>query len=392
MAETAKEKSIKLVKGGDQCSQVPEGLVEEITPEDERRFFEVVSVDLDQEQQRRISTPSGPYPRVREVLAVHWHPEFVPMELIKERIEANFPNKRDELIIPTQHNEILEYGDYAGVEVDCYSRGFNRKVQLLLHFRKERVQNASILRSMLEHTHAYRASQLYDFIHTITGPVESRVNKAALETGADEGLVEFVRVVVSKIERMIEKHYDEAPKDSLKNKLLRNYFDTLRPDFGDAVINRVQTYLKAVKVLVKEDFSLKYFYRTSEIIEEVRSLGGGIVIPHPEQFWPILLADYDVDGVEVWNPQSRKYTDFLITVLNEKNKRLGPSRRRHLVFMGDDCHMGEKVKAPARQDKAKASREIGIQPWDDLMIRKELIVADMVKERIIEEYSSRLEA
>jgi hypothetical protein len=59
--------------------------------------------------------------------------------------------------------------------------------------------------------------------------------------------------------------------------------------------------------------------------------------------------------------------------------------------MGDDAHMAEKVKDPAQQDAAKASREIGVQPaWNDLMITKSLIVANMDKNRIIQEYKNRL--
>lgn len=385
------DQTVKLVSVKDKCSTVPEALVEEVTEEDERLFFEVVSEDLSEEQRRRILAPSGPYPKIRRVLAVHWHPEFVPMDLIKQRIDSNFPNKTEELIIPTQHNEIMAYGDYAGVEVDCYSSGFRQKVQILLHFRKERVQNAHILKSMLDHTFTYRASQLFDFIRTITKPIPARIEKAVMETGAEDDVVEFTRIIVGKIEKLLDRHVDEVPKDSIKNKLLRNYFDALRPVYGDLFINRAQAYLKAVKKVVKSAFSLKYFYKTSEVLEEARALGGCAVIPHPEQFWPILLADYDVDGVEVWNPQSRQYTEFLISVLNEKNKRLGASRRRQLVFMGDDCHMGEKVKDPEQQDLAKASREIGIQPaWEDLMIKKGLIIAGMTKEDVIREYKDRL--
>jgi hypothetical protein len=385
------EQAVKLIKAKGKCSLLPEGLSEEVTEADERIFFEVVSVELDNEQAERILEPSGPYPKVRQVMAVHWHPEFVPMDLIERRIAANFPNKTEELIIPTQHNEILSYGDYAGVEVDCYSRGFKQKVQVLLHFKKEQVRDAHILKSMLEHTFTYRSSQLMDFINTITKPVQKRIEKAIMETGADEELVEFVRIVVTKIEKLLDKHIDDIPKHSIKNKLLRNYFDALRSVYGDQIIYRAQAYLKAVKKVVKKDFPLKYFYRTSEVLEESRSLGGCAVIPHPEQFWPILLADYDVDGVEVWNPQSRQYTEFLISVLNEKNKWLSSSRRRQLVFMGDDCHMGEKVKSPEHQDEAKAAREIGIQPaWEDLMIKKGLIVAGMTKEEVIREYKDRL--
>jgi hypothetical protein len=93
-----------------------------------------------------------------------------------------------------------------------------------------------------------------------------------------------------------------------KNKLEPDFLDAQRPRFGDRVVARAQVYLREVKRLVKENFSLRHFYRATEFIEETRSLGGGVVIPHPEQFWPILLADYDVDASS-WNPQSQEYTE-----------------------------------------------------------------------------------
>ncbi len=123
----------------------------------------------------------------------------------------------------------------------------------------------------------------------------------------------------------------------------------------------------------------------------MRSLGGGIVIPHPEQFWPVLLADYDVDGYEVWNPQSREYTEFLINVLNKQNKTLYSKRRKLLVFMGDDCHLGEKVKDKDEQDPEKCEREIGVQPpWEDPSIVKSLIIGNQDKHNVISEYIARI--
>lgn len=117
-----------------------------------------------------------------------------------------------------------------------------------------------------------------------------------------------------------------------------------------------------------------------------------MVIPHPEQFWPILLAEYDVDGYEVWNPQSQRYTEFLISVLYEKNRRRGNLARRMLVFMGDDTHMGEKTLPVQSGNGNKARREIGLQTaWDDLSISKKLIVADMDRARVIQEYQTRLD-
>ena len=143
--------------------------------------------------------------------------------------------------------------------------------------------------------------------------------------------------------------------------------------------------------MVKRNFALDYFYRTEEVIEEVRALGGCIVIPHPEQFWPVLLDDLDIDGIEVWNPQSFEYTEFLIDVVARLNRERGRSDRPILVTMGDDCHMGEKVKDPRHQDVIKASREIGVQPpWDDLNIRKSLIVSRADRSNLIREYRARL--
>lgn len=86
------------------------------------------------------------------------------------------------------------------------------------------------------------------------------------------------------------------------------------------------------------------------------------MIPHPEQFWPILLAEYDVDGIEAWNPQSQEYTEFLINVVNLKNKTQLSGQRPILIFMGDDCHLSEKIKEPQNQNKEKVKREVGFQP------------------------------
>jgi hypothetical protein len=372
-------------------SMIPDKVPEEITETDHRYFHEVVSTELNERQIRQASTPPAVHPRQERVLAVHWHPEFIPMRLVKQRVDAMFPNRRDELIIPTQHNEILSWNGYSGVEVDCYSSGFNQKVQLLLHFETDKIAEADRLREMLAHTFKYRSSQLFEFLHTLTRPAAERLEAAARQTGAADALVSFVQVYARKIERLLDEYIATVPAQSIKNKLLRNFFDCLRADYGDAVIDRAQTFLKAVKKRVKADFPLQYFYRTREIIEEARALNAGIVIPHPEQFWPVLLAGYDVDGIEVWNPQSHRYTEFLVSVLTEKNRERPASQRPLLVFMGDDTHMGEKVRDPKQQNVEKAGREIGLQPaWDDLVIRKSLILANSSRAKVMAEYKSRL--
>ncbi|MBG0788956.1 MAG: hypothetical protein H0S80_00490 [Desulfovibrionaceae bacterium] len=383
---------MKIVKSDDcpKCRTLPARSPEEITREDRDRFFRVVSTDLEQWQIDQVVTPTDVYIRQEALLAVHWHPEFVDMKHIRQRVDAMFPNRTDELLIPTQHNVLISWGDYSGVEVDCFSSGFNRKVQLLLHFANDRVGQAGVLKSMLAHTFKYRSGQLFDFMHTITKPNEDRINEAARSVGADADMIEFVRANVTRIETLLDDNWTEVPRLSVKNKLLRNWFDAMRPELGDNAVDRVQGYLKAVKKIVKRGFDLSFFYRASEIIEEARSLGGCIVIPHPEQFWPILLRNYDVDGIEVWNPQSQEYTEFLISVVNEQNERR-TSGRDMLIFMGDDCHMGEKTKPVDQQDPVKAAREIGYQPaWDDLSIRKRLIVNNQSRRVIIEAYRDRL--
>jgi hypothetical protein len=391
-----KEKAMKVlpnVKPKDWTLEVPEEIPLEVTESDEKIFRQITSTQLDAAQRERITSPEKRFPRQKMVLAIHWHPEFIPIPLITQRIEAMFPGKTTELIIPTQHNVLTTYQGFTGVEVDCFARGFNQKVQLLLHFENDRLQQVSAnrLKVMLAHTFKYRSSQLFDFIYTLTKPSEKRLNTAAWETGADDALIRFVRIYVKKISELLEKNMDSIPAEMVKNKLLRNFFDRLRPVYGQAVIDRAQTFLKSVKQIVKAHFSLHYFYRASEVIEEARALGAGIVVPHPEQFWPILLADYDVDGFEVWNPQSRRYTEFLIDVIRRKNQQPGLSRRRLLIFMGDDTHMGEKVRDSAIQDPEKANREIGFQPaWEEMDIRKALIRADTSCEAVIEDYRQRL--
>jgi hypothetical protein len=365
----------------------------EVTDEDQRTYRELVSTELTPEQIRVIEEPPRVYERQRSVLAVHWHQEFVPLQHVRTRVRALFPNMEEDLIIPTQHNVLSTWEGFTGVEVDCYSAGFNRKVQLLIHFSNERIEGrGDVFRAMLDHTFKYRSGQLFEFLDTLVDPrFQDRVDEAAQETWTEDDTVEFARIHASRLKAMIEQAYATTPPEMIKNKLLRNYLDRFRGAYGDPLIDHVQVFLKALKAIVKRNFALDYFYRTEEVIEEVRSLGGCIVIPHPEQFWPVLLDDLDIDGIEVWNPQSFEYTEFLIEVVGRKNAARPRADRPILVTMGDDCHMGEKVKDPRHQDPIKAGREIGVQPpWDDLNVRKSLIVSRADRSNLIREYRARL--
>ncbi|MBF0117517.1 MAG: hypothetical protein HQK79_01680 [Desulfobacterales bacterium] len=355
-----------------------EQVCEDITEYDIEIFFQITSNILNPYQREKILNPTETYPYAESVLAVHWHPEQVPMDIIQKRIDRLFPNRKYELIIPTQHNIITSYGEYSGVEVDCYSKGFDQKVQLLLHFKNEKLDDANVLKEMLSKTFKYRSSQLFDFMRSITKPIEDRVNKAAKISGANEETIHFIRIYVKKIEKLLERYESVISSEMLKNRLLTDFFDNLENIYGNTLIDLSQDFLNEVKKIVKANFPLKEFYRTSEIIEEARSLGAGIIIPHPEQFWPILLANYNIDGIEVWNPKSQRYTEFLISVINDKNAKIGISKRNLMVFMGDDTHMGKKVMGEKKDD----IREIGVQQgWD---------IFKVDKKEVIKEYKSRL--
>jgi hypothetical protein len=365
---------------------------ENIEEWEEKMFLRVISPLLSKEQENRIITPAYISGLQQDVLAVHWHPEHIPMELIGQRIKNSFPDARNSLIIPTQHNSLMEFNGFAGVEIDCFSPEFDRKVQLLIHFTAEKAAGAEKIRVMAEHTFKYRSRQLFDILHALAGDkMDDSIKKAETATAAEREIEEFVGAYSCKILRLIESHAASINNIFLKNKLIRDYFEELKGVYDGHIIDMAQVFIKSVKELVKASFSTGYFYKTRDVISQARESGAGIVVPHPEQFWPILLADYDVDGYEVWNPQSRQFTEFLIGAVAKMNGNKKSSKRPLLIFMGDDTHMGEKIRNASVIDRDKASREIGMQPaWDDPDIMAALKTVKASRERVIDEYRQRL--
>ncbi|MBN1620021.1 hypothetical protein JW890_04805 [candidate division WOR-3 bacterium] len=364
----------------------------EINDWDKKTFLGLICTDLTKKEKEIILNPTFFFSEEKTVLALHWHPENVPLDMVKLRLQKMFPLKETELIIPTQHNSILSYDDYCGVEVDCFSKEFNRKVQLLLHFRNnEKIRNSNLAK-MIDHTFKYRASQFFQYMDMILHHRnEDILNKAAEKTGSDHETIKMVKSYTLKLKIMIDKFGSEIPKESLKNKLLSNYFISLKEHFSNQKINKCLSFLYEIKITLKKIFSLEYFFRVQEIIEEARLYNGGIIVPHPEQFWPILLADYDVDGYEVWNPQSKDFTQFLTETIIKKNRSFSHSSKKLLPMMGDDTHLGEKFKDPEFRDPEKSNREIGYQPaWKNEVIKFSLDKAGFTKERVLNEYLNRL--
>jgi hypothetical protein len=72
----------------------------EPTENDEANFAKITAIRLTPEQVDRVVNSATIYSRQQNVLAMHWHPEHIPMDLIEQQIENTFPNRKDALIIP----------------------------------------------------------------------------------------------------------------------------------------------------------------------------------------------------------------------------------------------------------------------------------------------------
>lgn len=359
---------------------------------DEATFQRLVSIKLTEEQIEEVANPQFVYLAEKSILALHWHPEQVPVSLAIKRLNRMFPNVEQSLIIPTQHNQLTQLDGYAGLEIDCFASEFDRKIQLLLHFKQEKLADADVFNDIISHTAEYRISQFNEFVETVINPrLEDRMLEAIEITGVDEELIEFVLINTRKLKELVEANVSIIDPQMIRNKLLINFFSSLVELYNTQFVHQAVHFLTVVKEIVKRNFSKTYFHDVHTVIEEARRLGGCVIVPHPEQFWPVLLADYDVDGYEVWNPQSFQYTQFLIDVVNKKNQKISPNGRRLLVTMGDDTHMGEKILTKSQQDTEKASREVGYQPaWHNPVIKNSLSAAGFDKDKIIDEYYQRL--
>ncbi len=53
---------------------------------DRQLYRRLVATELSAEERLRVAAPELVLPRQREVLAVHWHPEWVPLELARRRV------------------------------------------------------------------------------------------------------------------------------------------------------------------------------------------------------------------------------------------------------------------------------------------------------------------
>ena len=81
-------KKLEAVKSS-ACLETDEFLTSpEITDWDEAVYRRLVSVALTPQERERALTPPRSYPRQEAVLALHWHPEHIPLDVVMRRVDA----------------------------------------------------------------------------------------------------------------------------------------------------------------------------------------------------------------------------------------------------------------------------------------------------------------
>ena len=370
------------------------GAVSSIEAQDWVEFNRLTSMCLSPEEEKLAAISDQQPSDTKEFMAIHWHPEWVPLGLIKQRVARSFPQAENSLLIPTQHNQIMSLGAWAGVEADVYARQYGLKVQLLIHFPVERLGKSSALQAMMNKTYNYRANQLMDILDRLVETEPGQVGSDFKICSVSEAALHMARVFAARLRALIGQSgiMQHSQTEMLKNRLLADFiFARTKPEDA-VVVQQALAYIEVVKKKVKGELNPDAFYTPEEVIEEARGFGAGVVIPHPPMFWPILLSGLDVDGWEVWNPSTPKHTLFLLDALKRANN-LGqrPRRRPLLVFMADDTHMSGKIRSNTNSRTGFSTREIGFQaPWFDSEVRVELRDMNQSLLGTLNEYKARL--
>ncbi|MDR2460464.1 MAG: hypothetical protein LBE38_06755 [Deltaproteobacteria bacterium] len=364
------------------------GAENSLSQEDWDAFKLLTEVILSPDEKIAAETPTYTDEEEERIFALHFHPEWVPMELLKRRIKRAFPKAKSIFAIPTQHNVIMSLGQFSGVEADVFNYSYNMKIQLLIHLKSDKLKDAHTLQSMMEKTFRYRGLQLLDILEQVAFPDED-MKKEIKKMGFHEESIKQARFFASKIKLLVEESgITQTPgAEMLKNRLLTDFIEIRGATLDPIRKDRLLSLVNHIKKMVKSRLNPKRFHTDQEVIEEARALNAGIVIPHPPQFWPVLLDDLDVDGWEVWNPSTPKHTIFLIQCL----KRRGKIKRPLLAFMGDDTHMSSKIRPDMVSDKDGAKREIGFQPpWKHQEVQAALKDAGQGRDRTMDEYLARI--
>jgi hypothetical protein len=369
-----------------------QAVARDITEKDWAAFQRLTSIELSGEERRLAAAPQRAAPEAEEFMALHWHPEWIPLDLIEARLAAAFPAAKNALPIPTQHNKALRLGRWAGVEADAYDRAYGQKVHLLFHFRAENLPKAGTFLKMMDRTYNYRAHQLVDILNRLAGPDESWAPLSFSKKAIQPEAARLARFYAIRLRALIDMSgiLGSERDEMLKNRLLSDFMAARIKPKHESLMEQALLFIKAVKKSVKAELNPEAFYSPHELIEEARSFGAGVVIPHPPAFWPILLSDLDVDGWEIWNPSAPDHALFLAEALERANSN-GRRKRKLLAFMGDDTHMSAKIRPDALDKKANKRPEIGFQDaWQDPLLAPVLRRSGQSRANTLNEYRARL--
>ena len=350
---------------------------------------------LDSAKRKLLSEPSQSFENQQEVLAIHWHPEFIPLDLAEKRLKSLFPRQEKSLVIPTEHNIILTMGEFAGVEVDCRVPQFYYPVQVLIHLSSHKLkeERSSKLQAMVAETFEYTVDHFWELLLALCDREHRRRREEIRrESCFGSDTVSFVVERVKELKSLLDDCGEAIPRRALRSKLIYAYFQLLRSYYDPLKIKGAKLFLSKLKESMKAQRHWDRYFTIHEYIEESRLLGGASIIPHPEKFWPILLLDLDVDGYEVWNPQGGDYTEFLMSVVQEKNERLSSRELPFLATVGDDTHLGYKLHSLSSSTAQDGScREIGRQaPWERAKTRVLFQRNEMSRSKLIDEYRLRI--
>ncbi|MDR2612170.1 MAG: hypothetical protein LBG06_04840, partial [Deltaproteobacteria bacterium] len=252
----------------------------EPVPGDWEIFRSLTSTELSPEEREAALQPDSSDPQEEICFAPHFHPEWVPLGLIEERLKKAFPAERRRFAVPTQHNVIDSLGPWSGVEADVWSRECGMKIQLLVHVRRERVagRGGSAFRDMIERTFRYRELQLLEILALARHPDQGTQRELDRAGFAEADRATAARYA-ARLSMMIEVSGIASGPGAvmLKNRLLTDYMERGARGEDLSRLDRLLAMVNLLKARVKSRLDPDRFHEARELIEEARSLGAGIV-------------------------------------------------------------------------------------------------------------------
>jgi hypothetical protein len=234
----------------------------ELNQWDQEAFERIISTELTEEQKARVVTPGLTFPGQKSLLAIHWHPEFIPSDLIAQRISACFRTARRSWSFPPSTTCLSRLGGLHWREVDCYAAGLIARCSCCCISIRTGWSGPPASRpcwSTRSNTGPGSFSNIWIrwlilFMTAVCRgpwPPPARTRSWCASPGSTAG----------KLKQLIEINQSIIDEETIKNKLLPDFFEELRAFYPERLINHAQSLLHAVKKIVKAQYNLTYFYR-----------------------------------------------------------------------------------------------------------------------------------